>query len=178
MWSKRAELLAHGQVISVDLENCPVKFPEVLRRWQNDSIFREFFIALLADAPYAAFRWETPPITAASASRTFEFVLLDSPELESQPDPDAFAQHFGRSTSKDVVSFPNLNNDATLVVPCPLGPLSAYGHLAAFFRHAPDTQKHSLWKLVGRLMERQLGPRTVWLSTAGAGAPWLLHRCR
>jgi hypothetical protein len=145
-----------------------------LRRWQVDSVFREFFITLLADAPYSAFRWETPPITAASAVRPFEFVILGSPELEGQPAPDAFAEHFGRSAgSEDVVSFPNLNNDAILVVPCPLGPLSAYGHLGAFVRDAPDAQKHSLWKLVGELMERQLGPRPVWLSTAGAGVPWL-----
>ena len=164
------ERLAHGQVISVDLKNHPVPFSEVLLRWRSDPIFREFFIALLADAPFPSFRWETPPITAASAGRPFEFVLLDSPEPGSHPDPYAFAGHFGGATgSEDVVSFSNLSNDAILVVPCPLGPPSAYGHLAAFIRYAPDTQKHSLWKLVGELMEKRLGPRPVWLSTAGAG---------
>ena len=65
-----------------------------LRRWQDDPVFRAFFIALLADAPFSAFRWETPPITTASAVRPFEFVLLDSPDLASHPDPDAFAEHF------------------------------------------------------------------------------------
>ena len=174
MWSVRTERLAHGQVISIDLKNRPVPYLEVLHCWQNDTVFRSFFIALLADAPYAAFRWETPPMTAASMGRPFEFVLLDSPELGGQPDPDAFAKHFGGSAgSKDVVSFPNLNSDAILVVPRPLCPLSAYGHLAAFVRDAPNEQKHSLWKLVGELMERRLGPRPVWLSTAGAGVPWL-----
>jgi len=129
---------------------------------------------LLADAPFSAFRWETPPITTASAVRPFEFVLLDSPELATHPDPDAFAEHFGDPAgSTDVVSFPNLNNDAILVVPCPRGPLSAYGHIAAFVREAPDAQKHALWRLVGELMQRRLGPRPVWLSTAGAGVPWL-----
>jgi hypothetical protein len=127
-----------------------------LRRWQVDSVFREFFTVLLADAPYSAFRWEAPPIMAASAAQPFEFVILDSPELESQHAPDAFAEPFGRFVgSEDVISFPNLNNDAILV-PCPLGPLSAYGHLGAFVRDAPDAQKHSLWKLVGELMERRL----------------------
>jgi hypothetical protein len=151
-----------------------VGFWEVLRRWQSDFDFREFFIGLLAEAPYAAFRWETPPITAASAARPFEFVLLDSPGLESKPDPNAFAEHFGNSSrNQEVVSFPNLNNDAILVVPCPLGPISAYGHLAAFVRDAPEAQKHSLWKMVGELMERQLGPKPLWLSTAGAGVSWL-----
>ena len=160
-------------MVSVYLENHPVEFAGVLRRWQDDPVFRAFFIALLADAPYSAFRWETPPITSASAGRPFEFVLLDSPELESQPDLDAFAEHFGDAGSEGVASFPNLNNDALLVAPCPRGPLSAYGHLAAFVREAPDAQKHALWKLVGELMELQMGPKPVWLSTAGAGVPWL-----
>ena len=171
MWSTRNEELAHGSVVRVYFENRPVKFSEVLRRWQDDPGFRAFFIALLADAPFSAFRWETPPITAASAGLPFEFVLLDSPGLASQPDPDAFAEHF--RGGGDVVSFPNLNNDAILAVPCPLGPISAYGHLAAFVREAPDAQKHSLWRLVGELMERRLGSRPVWLSTAGAGVSWL-----
>jgi len=174
VWSIRREQLAHGQVVSIDLRNHPVPFSEVLLRWRNDPVFREFFIAFLADAPYAAFRWETPPITAASAGRSFEFVLLDSPELLNQPDPDAFAEHFvGSAGNKDVVSFSSLSNDAILVVPCPLGPPSAYGHLAAFVRNAPDAQKHCLWRLVGELMEKRLGPKPVWLSTAGAGVPWL-----
>jgi hypothetical protein len=69
MWSTRNEQLAHGTVVSVDFEKRPVKFSEVLRRWQDDPVFRAFFIALLSDAPFSAFRWETPPITRASAVR-------------------------------------------------------------------------------------------------------------
>src|SRR5579859_6457262 len=124
MWSTKNKPLAHGSVVSIYLEKRPVRFSEVLQRWQNDPVFREFFVTLLADAPFPAFRWETPPITAASADRPFEFVLLDSPELASQPEPDSFAEHFGGTEgSNDVVSFPNLNGDAILVVPCPLGPV-------------------------------------------------------
>jgi hypothetical protein len=141
MWSTRNEELAHGSVIRVDFEGHPVSFSEVLRLWQNDPAFRACFIAVLADSPFSAFRWETPPVTTASAGRPFEFVLLDSPGLASQPDPEAFAKYFGgHAGSGDVVSFPNLNNDAILVVPCPRGPISAYGHLAAFVRQAPDAQ--------------------------------------
>lgn len=137
MWSIRNEELAHGSAVHVDFEGHPVSFSEVLRRWQDDPAFRAFFIAVLADSPFSAFRWETPPITAASAGRPFEFVLLDSPGLTSHPDPHAFAEHFRRQAgSGDVVSFPNLNNDAILVVPCPRGPVSAYGHLARDIRRA------------------------------------------
>lgn len=170
----QTEPLANGLLVRLNSEDLPVSFSEVLRGWKNDSVFRQFFNGLLDAAPYAAFRWETPPITAASANRPFEFVILDSPGLASEPDPDAFAQYFAKTgEGKDIVSFANLNNDAILVVPCPLGPLSAYSHLAAFVRKAPDAQKHSLWKAVGEQMERQFGPAPVWLSTAGAGVSWL-----
>jgi len=57
MWSTKDEQLAHGRMVSVYLENHPVEFAGVLRRWQDDPVFRAFFIALLADAPYSAFRW-------------------------------------------------------------------------------------------------------------------------
>jgi len=173
MWSARTETLSHGSVIRVDHEHRPIGFADVLYRWQDDAVFREFFIALLAGAPYPAFRWETPPVTFGSADRPFEFVLLDSPELETKPDPEAFAEHFRSAANDDVISFPNLNHDAILVVPRPLGDASAYGNIAGFVRKAPEAQKHSLWCLVGNLMEHRLGPTPVWLSTAGAGVPWL-----
>jgi len=54
---------------------------------QDEPGFRNFFIGLLADAPYAAFRWETPRISADLVHRPFEFALLDSPELAVEPDP-------------------------------------------------------------------------------------------
>ena len=38
------------------------------------------------------------------------------------------------------------------VVPCPVGPPSAYGHLAAFLRQAPEQQRHVLWHRVGSKM--------------------------
>src|SRR5262249_23024246 len=57
------------------------------RRWIRFArpYFRTLFTALLADAPFAAFRWETPALTAATADRPFEFVVLDSPELWASP---------------------------------------------------------------------------------------------
>lgn len=174
MWSTRTEQLPQGSVISVDLEGDPVKFSDVLHRWRDDSGFRTFFNELLAHAPYTSFRWETPPMTASSADRPFEFALLNSPELAAEPDPYAFAEHFqDGSEQSNVVSFPNLNHDAILVVPRRLSPESAYAHLASFVRGAPDSQKHLLWRVVAELMLRQLSPKPIWLSTAGAGVPWL-----
>jgi hypothetical protein len=175
MWNPRSEHLANGRAIrvTIDLGSSPVSYAEVLRRWKSDADFRSFFIGLLADSPFSAFRWETPPITAATANRPFEFVLLDSPGLARDPDADAFAEHFSGLAPGGVVEFPNLGKDAIMVVPCPSGPLSAYVHIGAFVRQAPEAQRHALWALVGSAMERRLGAKPVWLSTAGAGVSWL-----
>jgi hypothetical protein len=175
MWTSRSEQLASSRAlrVAVDLDSSPVSYAVVLRRWQDDADFRSFFIGLLADSSFSAFRWETPPITDATASRPFEFVLLDSPGLASHPDAAAFAEHFSGVAEKEVVEFPNLGKDAIMVVPCPRGPLSAYGHLATFVRHAPEQQRHALWQLVGEVAQRRLSAKPVWLSTAGAGVSWL-----
>ena len=90
-----------------------------------------------------------------------------------KPDPSAFAEHFSGDAKEDVVEFPNLGKDAVMVVPCPRGPTSAYAHLAAFVRQAPEEQRHALWEMVGDAMVRRLGNAPVWLSTAGAGVSWL-----
>jgi len=175
MWTTRSEQLGGGHVIKVDLDfdSSPVLYGEVLQRWQEDADFRLMFIRLLADAPFATFRWETPPITAATAKRPFEFVLVDSPGLAAHPDDQAFAEHFRAASDSAVVEFTNLGKDAVLIVPCPLAPVVAYGHLASFARQAPEAQQHALWQLVGAAMQRRLGSKPVWLSTAGAGVSWL-----
>jgi hypothetical protein len=175
MWTQRTQQLAGGRAIrvAIDFDASPVSYADVLRRWQVDSEFRSFFLHLLADSPFSAFRWETPPVSSANTNRPFEFVLLDSPGLARAPDIDAFCEHFRNEAPDGVVEFDNLGKDAILVVPCPLGPASAYGHLAAFTREAPEAQRHALWKLVGSAMQRRIGARSVWLSTAGAGVSWL-----
>ena len=60
-----------------------------------------------------------------------------------------------------------------MVVPCPLADPSAYGHLAAFIRHAPEEQRDALWRRIGEAMAQRVGMKPVWLSTAGAGVSWL-----
>lgn len=173
MWSVRSEALpnAAGLRFAVALDSRPATFAEVIHGWQGDAGFRSQFNALLADAPYPAFRWETPAVTASTVSRPFEFVLLDSPGLARHPDPEAFAEQIAEA--EPVVAFPNLGGDAILVVPAPIAAPSAYGHLAAFVRHAPELQRHALWQLVGEAMARRVGSEPVWLSTAGAGVSWL-----
>ena len=74
-----------------------------------------------------------------------------------------------------VIAFPNLGNDAILVVPLPTDqrPAADYVHLAAFVRRAPAEQVHELWRVVGAAMEARLSDQPLWLSTAGMGVAWL-----
>jgi hypothetical protein len=174
MWAACTETLANhcGMRYLVNLREGPASVEDVLARWQTHHEFRSWFTSVLAAVPYTAFRWETPAVTAAMVTRPFEFVLLDSPELDRRPDSRAFAEHYARAVD-GMVQFSNLGGDAIMVVPSPVGDQSAYGHLAAFVRHAPESQRHALWQAVATAMTRRLGVKPVWLSTAGAGVSWL-----
>src|SRR5258708_2583711 len=101
MWTARSEALSAGRGLrfAVERDTRPATVADALEGWQHDAEFRSLFNSLLAEAPYTAFRWETPPVTAASLAQAFEFVLLDSPGLASRPDPEAFAQHFRRGVA-------------------------------------------------------------------------------
>lgn len=145
---------------------------EVVDRWQHDRSFCSFFISLLVDSPFSAYFWETPPVTISTLTNTFEFVLVDSQALVGvQSDERAFANHFNAGDS--VIEFLNLGGDATLVVPCPREPLSAYSQLSTFARGAPDDQQHELWALVASALKRRLDDQPVWVSTSGLGVYWL-----
>lgn len=176
MWAADVESLSDGRVrrYCILRGGAPVGYGDVLRCWEADRDFRTFFVGLLADAPPGAFRWETPPVTAATLGRPFEFVLLDAPGLDRTPDRPAFDEHFRTAPpGATVVTFPNLSGDAVLVVPLPAADPGAYVHLARFVRDAPDAQRHDLWRAVGAAMRARVGERPVWLSTAGAGVAWL-----
>ena len=176
MWDCAVETLNGGKARHVRLRrgDVPVSWRDVLRGWYKDEAFRSYFLGVLADAPFAAYRWETPAVTNATVDQAFEFVLLDAPRLDRPPDPAAFAGQFrSKPADASVITFPNLGGDAVLVVPRPEGPPAAYGHLAAFVRQAPERQKHDLWPAVAAAMKARIGGDPVWLSTAGAGVPWL-----
>ncbi len=174
MWTPRSEKLvnARGMRFTIDLDSRPATISDVVLGWKTDAGFRTLFNGLLADTPFTAFRWETPAVTNATLSRPFEFVVLDSPGLARRPDPNAFAEHFN-DAGNEIAVFTNLSKDAILVVPYPVGEATAYGHLAAFVRLAPVTQRQSLWSQVGATLGRRVAEKPVWLSTAGAGVSWL-----
>ena len=169
--------LDKGRILRFRLlrDGAPLSWSDVAHRWQNDQSFLCFFESILADAPFPAYFWETPPVTSTTLNRVFEFVLVDSEQLVGvAADQRAFANHFpSAQAGASVVQFSNFSGDATLVVPCPRGPLSAYAQISTFARIAPDEQQHQLWTLVGAALERKLGTQPVWLSTSGLGVYWL-----
>ena len=127
MWTSRTTQLSNGRIIklAIDIGSSPVSYADVIHQWQNDAGFRSFFIDLLVGSPFSAFRWETPPITTATANHPFEFVLLNSPDLASDPDPAAFAEHFIDMVPGGVVEFSNLGSCLLYTSPSPRdGPLS------------------------------------------------------
>lgn len=175
----RAEVLQlnGGRVLRFRLlrDDVPLAWTNVVSGWQSDSLFREFFISLLIDAPFRAYFWETPPITNARINTEFEFVLVDSPRLaDIHTEQMAFENQFAVApVDEAVIEFANLSGDANLVVPCLRGAQSAYSQIATFARLGPENQQHELWKMVGITLERLLGTQPLWLSTSGLGVYWV-----
>ncbi len=167
------ELLAGGRIQQVALlaGERPFSYADIIQKWQSDNAFRDFFIDLLAQAPFVAYYWETPPITQATLKRPFECVFVNAPSLANVPaQRRAFANYFNDNS---VVDFPNLGGDAHLVVPCPQNPGDAFAHLATFSRNAPLAQQHQFWQRVGLAVANAVGQRPLWVSTSGLGVYWL-----
>ena len=174
MFDAAVEVLDEGRVHLYRMmrQDEPLLYDTVLALWQYDAAFRDFFITLLAQAPFKTYRWETPPITKRTMGRAFEFVLLNSPGLAQTPDERTFARHFSNEGA-GITVFANLGRDATLIVPSPRAEPSAYRHLAVFMREAPEVQRHALWRAVGATVQDELSEAPLWLSTAGGGVSWL-----
>jgi hypothetical protein len=153
----------------------PLTFSDVLDLWQSDADFRDYYTRLLAASPFAAYRWETPALSKSSASQPFQFVLLNCPRFCSRKtDRTTYGSYFtADDTDHGIVSFANLSGDATLIVPSPRTEIDAYGHLAAFIRHAPKPQLDAFWRVVGTCVKSRIGHDPLWLSTAGGGVAWL-----
>lgn len=186
MWEAAINTVEGGRVRRVEIlrAGAPVSYAEVIDRWQHDATFLAFFTGILADAPFDAHFWETPPITRATVSRNFEFALTESVALARMPvDPGPFAQQFrAAGPDADVTAFANLGGDAFLIAPCPATsrgdalPLEVYAHLAAFTRAAPCVRQRAFWRSAGACLDERLADRPLWLSTSGLGVAWLHAR--
>ena len=175
LWNTASESLDGGRVqkLAIYAGNRALSFAAVLQGWCTDAGFRACFNQLVADAPFAACFWETPPVTRHSLGQAFECVLVDSPALAGvAADCTAFAAYFD-SASDTVTDFTSLGGDALLVAPCPQAPEQVYPHLAAFVRHGPVAQQQALWQRVGECVAGRLSDRPLWVSTSGLGVYWL-----
>jgi hypothetical protein len=175
MWQARRGRLDRGESVSVLTGAAALSFAEALEAMRGDKAFRAFLLAELRNAPFPAIFWETPPVTRQTMARPFEYVTIAAPRLGGvTPDPRPFARQFaGAGADETVLSFENLGGDAVLIAPRPLGPQSAYGHLAAFLRSAPIAQQHDLLVLAASLALKALSDRPLWISTSGLGVYWV-----
>lgn len=151
--------------------DAPLSWRSVLAGWRESPQRADVLGRALAELPFVAFRWETPPMTVSRLDLPFECVAVDDPSLDVAPDPVPFDEYL--HDDQAVVRFANLGGDAEMIVPCRQGREYAYGHIAAFLRRAPREQQHALWREVSVAMNDRLGDRPIWLSTAGGGVAWL-----
>ena len=176
MWSVETEQVEPGRVTShwILKGSDSLTYGEFIDNLETDQRFREFFVNDLRQSSYAAYRWETPPVTRSTFSRNFEFVLLNCPQLDRPIDAQSFSDKFKQAENEGVIECSNISGDATMVIPCPIAESNeCYGHLASFVRSAPESQVDELWQKVGYAMKHRLSTKPVWLSTAGMGVSWL-----
>ena len=146
-------------------------FDDVLALLESDETFVEAWSLAFRQAPMQAYCWECPALLLETVGRPFECVLIDSPMLfGTRPEPETFAEHF--RSDRDVVVFPSLGRDATLVAPCPQGGRD-FAHLATFMRSADWAQVRAFWRQVSVVSRAALADVPIWLSTAGLGVSWL-----
>ena len=117
-------------------------------------------------------RWELPPLTGGDINRPYQHQVVSAPELTRRANPSAFAEHFRPGQS--ATAFANLSGDARLVAPSPAGGCDA-AHLARFLATADDASRRAFWQSVGAEVLQHVADATAprWVSTAGAGVPWL-----
>lgn len=154
----------------------PLTFRQFFDSLSTSRAFRLEFNAVLRNSRHTAFYFETPPFTAATLDRPFEFVLVDAPSfLSMRADGTPFESHLSplRHT-RTVAVFDNLGGIARLIAPAhAFGiPAQTYPHIAPFVRGAPEEQVDFLWRRVGEVAMELAGensnhPEWRWLSTVG-----------
>jgi hypothetical protein len=168
-----SELDERTRHVTFESDGVAIDRGSALAAWEARSEFRRLLVGVLRDAPFEAYFFELPALSTSSLAQPFEFVLIDAPGIARAPaDPEPFREHL-YERGRDVVTFPNLSGDATLVVPCPRGDLDAYSHFAAFVRGGPARQVDQLLVETARITLGRMGKSPLWLSTSGSGVSWL-----
>lgn len=163
-----------GRKYRIIRDDSRLSFRELFELLRSSEDFADWYSNTLAEFAATAFYWELPPLTDSTIDDEAEFVLIDAPLLARFP-PDAapFASQFDNRPREDVIVFPNLGGDATLVVPSPNGPIDYYPHLATFLRQADKNQIRELWRVLTETVLTHLSETPLWVSTAGGGVAWL-----
>lgn len=173
-WSAKLDRRRGFDRVSVFVSDRPVTMGEAIDGLANGPGFGEFLTRCLAAAPFEAFFWEMPPVSAATLGRPFEYVVVVAPALALMaPDRRAFADVWKRDPAAKVVAFDNISGDATLIAPTPSAPRSALAHIATFVRGAPPEQRQALFAAIGETVRATLDDRPLWISTSGLGTAWL-----
>jgi hypothetical protein len=176
MWRFQTSTLSPSTIrASISNDGRLLTFREVLSLWSGSGEFTRAWTGFLSGIPFAAYCWETPPLTATTLDKDFQCVFVESPALVGvKQEPEPFTEHF-RSASPDkyAVRFESLGRDAILIAPCPRDREVSYAHLAAFVRSENMDAAAELWRLVASAVESKIGDQPIWLSTAGLGVIWL-----
>lgn len=145
---------------------------DFLKLLRDSKAFRKFYNGHLAASGFDAFFWENKPLTNQTLKNDYECNIINSNFLAAQsPDSKTFQQYFDKL--KHVVTFPNLGNDAELIVPCPEDKYSTYTHIGNFVRYANHDQVDEFWRITANETLQSIGSKPKWLSTSGLGIFWL-----
>jgi hypothetical protein len=156
----------------IDEDGDPISNQNFLGLLSNSQPFRKFYNGFLAASDYDAFFWENRPITDQNLGDDYECNIINSDFLASRtPDSHTFSQYFEKD--KKVVTFPNLGNDAQLIVPCPRKKDNCYTHIGSFVRKADEDQIDKFWQITGHETLQEVNSKPKWLSTSGLGVFWL-----
>lgn len=151
-----------------------LRFEDVLRLWESDAAFVDFYLSLFPQCGYKGYVWETPAICSGTLQRQFEFVVHSAPKAFSRPDRETFQSYFNTEEAPDgIVAFENLGRDALLIVPSPYRKDADYTGLCEFLREAPLSQQRALWQELSRHARSRVSDRPMWMSVAGGGVAWL-----
>ena len=153
-------------------EDSPISNQKFLQLLRDSRDFRIFYNEFLAESDFDAFFWENKPITTETLADDYECNIINSDFLAGRsPDSQTFSQYFDES--KSVVTFPNLGNDAELIVPCPKKENNCYTHIGSFVRKAAREQIDEFWQITGSETLDSISSKPKWLSTSGLGVFWL-----
>ncbi len=173
MFNCHLESFDHYDKITIMKNAGSLAFLDFITQLRSNEKFRMFFNDVLAKCRFKAFFWEVKPLSRDTLSAPFECVLVDSPSLAGiKADASAFKVYFN-ATAAPVVTFPNLGNDALLIVPTPRGDTIHYSQIAQFVREAPAEQVNLLWRTVGDQLAQRVSSAPLWLSTCGLGVFWV-----